>query len=94
MTRPPLRDFCEKYGELRDFREKYGELRDFHEKYGELPDFHEKYGELRDFREKYGELAVDLWNGDKVRRTTKGKRKPYRCRQRQLRSRKENEGNS
>ena len=36
---------------------------------------------LHDFREKYGELAVDLWNGDKVRRTTQGKRKPYRHRQ-------------
>ena len=37
---------------------------------------------LRDFREKYGELAVDLRNGGKVRRTTQGKRKPYRRRQR------------
>lgn len=32
---------------------------------------------LHVFRERFGELAVDLWNSDKSRRKTQGKRKQY-----------------
>jgi hypothetical protein len=35
---------------------------------------------LHVFRELFGELAVDLWNGEKSRRKTQGKRKQYAAR--------------
>ena len=35
---------------------------------------------LHVFRERFGELAVDLWNSEKSRRKTQGKRKQYAAR--------------
>ena len=35
---------------------------------------------LHVFRERFGELAVDLWDSEKSRRKTQGKRKQYAAR--------------